>query len=135
MAEIGSKIDVEEIMNEIRREIIEKGYKNEDIAFSDVPVPTESIIYSNTLEGNIRLLQNMQNVFAYRILKSNSVFGSLKTLIKKVIRKLVKFYVEPIVSDQNKFNELAVHCIMRLYMDMELMQQRIKLLEEENKKL
>ena len=32
-------INIEEIMQEIRQEIKDKGYKDEDLSFNDIPIP------------------------------------------------------------------------------------------------
>jgi len=137
MEKPGSNINVEEIMNEIRRDIKEKGYTNDDVSFADVPL---SEIYtppahSFLLVHNIKALQMSHNVYAYRPLKSNRVIGALIVFVKKVIRKMIKFYIEPIVSDQNGINRLVATCIQDYYLEMEAMNKRIQQLEETIKKL
>ena len=130
-----ASINVEEIMAEIRRDILKKNYGNEDLAFSEVPVhgSSEFLSQSNTLAGNIRHLRNIQTVSVYRPLKSRRIIGPLIIFFKKVVRKLIRFYIEPIVADQNDVNNLSAACFEDLYFDMEILRRRIKLLEEENK--
>jgi len=131
------KINVEEIMGEIRREIEKKGYKNEDISFSDIPVRAlhGDTGHIGTFEENLNALRTHWNVVTYRRLKSDRSIGFLIVFIKKVIRKLTKFYIEPIIADQNENNKLAALCIFDLYYDMEAMRRQIKALEKENKQL
>ena len=133
----GQNINVEEIMEEIRRDIKEKGYQNDDISFSDVPLSGKYLTMdnSNLAAQKIMLLQARYNVFAYRPLASNRSFGALIVFIKKVIRKMIKFYIEPIVSDQNDVNGLVASGLKDLYLDMEAMERRIRQLEEECQRL
>ena len=74
--------------------------------------------------------------------------GKLITFVKKVIRKMVCFYVEPLVDDQNRFNELTTKVVaqtVRRYNDDDARieelekkiykcERRIRELEEELKK-
>ncbi|MCL2425562.1 MAG: hypothetical protein FWD05_04400 [Oscillospiraceae bacterium] len=132
-----SKVDIEKIMEEIRREIAEKGCRNDEISFSDMSIfgPSVSITHSNRLDENVMHLQISHNVSAYRPLESNRTLGSLVVIVKKVIRKLTKFYIEPVVADQNEINRQIASCIKDMYIDIELLNQRVKHLEKENEQL
>jgi len=130
-------INIEEIMAEIKRDIKEKGYKNDEISFSDiVPAYTYgAIAHSNILDQNLRVLLTIYNVPAYRHLESNRKIGSLIIFAKKIIRKILKFYIEPIVSDQNYVNKLAATSISDLYLEIKSMQKSIDFMEEEIERL
>lgn len=101
------QIDIEKIMEEIRADIRAKGYVNDIPSFetSLVAVNPSGNFSLNTAELNfeIGLMNQTWNVQAYR-----PVGKGIKAFIKKVIRKLTKFYVEPIVKDQDDFN---AHCV------------------------
>ena len=131
------QINVEDIMTEIRQEIEEKGYKNEDVSFTDIAVGFSSygIAHSKAFEENLGTLRARYNVAAYRPLYSNRAIGFIVVFIKKVMRKLTKFYIEPIVKDQNENNRLTTMCIQDLYLDTEEMIDRIQRLEDEIIKL
>jgi len=127
------KINVEEIMAEIKRDIKEKGYKNDDISFSEV-MPCTSytpLTHSNMLDENVRNLMNIRGVVSYKVLKSNRSIGFIIIFVKKIIRKLVKFYIEPIVYDQNQINSLAAISIKDIYMEVESLRKNVEFLEEE----
>lgn len=132
------RINVERIMAEIRRDIKEKGYKNEIPPFSDVPVHLLfcEMTHSGSLEENLKILRVHSKVAAYRPLKSNSalgpVFGTIIVFVKRVIRKLTLFFVAPIVADQNENNRLAASCLQDMYLDMNSLRVRIQALEAEN---
>jgi len=127
------KINIEEIMAEIRREIAEKGYKNDDISFSDIPVysSAEEIATSNLSGENLYLLQVKYNIATHRPLKSSRAIGSLIIFVKKIIRKLIKFYIEPIVTDQNEINGIVKSCIQDLYDGEKILNHKVKHLENE----
>jgi len=133
----GQTIDVKQIMEEIRREIKDKGYKNEDISFSDIPMSgsRSAMPYSDQFIKNFSALREQHSVIAKRTLVSNRVFGSLIIAVKKIIRKLMSFYIEPIVADQNAINSLSVACIVEMHLEMESMRNRIELLEKKNESL
>lgn len=146
MAEQMEAIDIEEIMREIRAQIAERGYTKNELRFADVAVAvTEEA-------GDIDEYFELQN-FGLTVDKMNGrrtiqcwrmLSGSkLAVLIKKVIRKLIKFYVEPIVKEQNQFNFYTTSAMAQLYAKMEEeqaikldeMQKRIDLLEKKCKAL
>lgn len=104
------EINIEKIMNEIRQEIREKGYSYNMLSFSEVTdTAADSSVELNLpeLEQNMNYLNNSYNVISYRPLTGNK----LVVLVKRVIRKLTKFYVEPIVAAQNEFNAFNVRVL------------------------
>lgn len=95
-------INIEEIMAEIKRSIKEQGLTADMLSFEDVP-------FKKTAQGGsaseaLDYITSHYYIQPYKELKGNPV----KVFIKKVIRKLVKFYVEPVVFEQNDFNANAV---------------------------
>ena len=132
-----NRINIEEIMAEIRREIDVKGYRYEDISFSDIPARVSSgyINHSAALTKHILDLRVHKDIKAYRKLSSNRILGSLIILIKKIIRKFTKFYIEPIVSDQNHFNNRSAVCLQDIYLEMEILKRKVKNLEACNEEL
>ena len=107
-------LNIEEIMQEIRNEIKEKGLSSDMLSFEDIS-------YSNGTNGSKSLSQEATdslgyinlnyNIQSYRVLEGSAI----KTFIKKVIRKLTKFYVEPVVFDQNVFNAHVVRVINSMH--------------------
>jgi len=128
-----SKIDIKDIIAEIQRDIEVKGYRDDDISFSNIPVRVSSgdIAHSAALREHIIELRTNKNVNAYRKLSSNRIFGSFIILVKKIIRKLTKFYIEPIVSDQNHFNDLSAVCLQDIFLELEILKRKVRNLEAE----
>ncbi len=99
-----NNINIEEIMSQIKREIKEKNLTADMLSFEDVPYEKPIDMSSgSSLEDCDSALTYMNTHYyiqPYKELQGNP----LKVFFKKVIRKLTKFYVEPVVFEQNDFN-------------------------------
>lgn len=106
-------VNIENIMKEIRQEIKEKGYTYDMLSFNEnisiSATDTENISFDE-INQQLSYLNNNYSVVSYRPLNGNK----LAVFIKKVIRKLTKFYVEPIVASQNEFNAYNVRTLNAL---------------------
>ncbi len=97
-------------MQEIREEIKEKGYTYDMLSFNDIsasPATDNGDVSVERAEKNLAYMDNVHLVAGYRPLPGNK----LVVLIKRIIRKLTKFYVEPVVASQNEFNAAAVQSV------------------------
>lgn len=97
-------INVQNIMEEIRKDIIKKGYKNEELEFAD----RETVIKAGgsfTYEGLNRVVGEANNHYSVQWYQQLSGRG---IILKKIIRKLSSFLVGPIVESQNGFNAATV---------------------------
>ena len=107
-------INIESIMKEIRQDIKTKGYNNDLLSFDDVIVDTGSIHVTKfdkvKFNEEIYTVNHEWDVQAYRPLQGNKV----AVFVKKVIRKLVYFFVEPIVLAQNGFNASLVRMMNQM---------------------
>lgn len=85
-----------------------------------------------SLQEEIDFLAHKAEVPARRpLFCSRPVIGGLLLWMKKVIRRLVRFYVEPLVLDQNEWNTHSVH-LMRTLSDLaEENQQRTEQLKRQ----
>ena len=116
------KIDVESIMEEIRAEIRQKGYKEKDVRFADINISYADNMDVDGLELSVDtykkqlLLLNIQkNVNTNKTLYADSPAGKLEIFFKKVFRKCARFYIEPIVSEQIEYNETNAMLMCQLY--------------------
>ncbi|MBQ2265294.1 MAG: hypothetical protein IJY06_10695 [Oscillospiraceae bacterium] len=104
-------IHIEEIMQNIRKEIKEKGLSSDMLSFEDVPYQKPDAAVngagSEEVKNSLVYLNGHYNVQPYKPLGGNPLF----VFIKKVLRKLMKFYIEPIVNDQNNFNANVVRVL------------------------
>lgn len=109
-------IDIEEIMADIRREITEKHLTPDMLSFEDVPYdkPGEAVnkcsLQSPEARDAMVYLHSHYAVQPYKPLSGNPI----AVFVKKVIRKLTKFYLEPVVADQNEVNANIVRMLNAL---------------------
>lgn len=102
------EIDVEKIMEGIRREIKEKGYKAQDLRFADIPLEREGTA------GMHYSREEAEKALDYLTFHSNNpIFFPLsgnpvKIFIQKVIRRVFFFVINPAFQFQNKFNSTTV---------------------------
>lgn len=138
-------INVEEIMQQIRDEIKEKGYKEEMLSFSDLTVGKDDLSvrrFNKTMfNESLDFLNRGWKVQPYRMFDVRSLKSKITTFGKKVIRKFIKFYIEPITADQNRFNASVVRlfnlmqCYMKENRENEQLQSQVKQLLTEQEKL
>ena len=124
------QINIEDIMQEIRAEIRAKGYADNEIPFSDIAClvgGTEVPFDLKDYLDDISMMDESRTVLAYRDISSTRKgVGKLITFVKKVIRKMVCFYVEPLVDDQNRFNELTTRVWHRRSADTMMMMRVLR---------
>lgn len=137
-----STLDVEKIMQEIRQNIFNKKL------ICDVP-PAEdilcnSVIYNKEmfeLNNEVGFLHQKAVIPAWRVLYSRyPVVGHIVIFIKKVLRKLIKFYVEPITQDQSEWNIHCAHALLSVEQliedkDEEIAALRAKLKQQEEQQI
>ena len=102
-----NNINIEEIMADIRRQIKEKNLTADMLSFEDVPYKKPAQVETGSDEAAdnaLRYLNTRYYIQPYKELQGNPV----KVFFKKVIRKLTKFYVEPVVFEQDDFNANTV---------------------------
>lgn len=119
-------INVEEIMAKIRQNIKDKGYVEEEkINNFDF---TPQISEEDNFRYDLDTLNRVWNINLEReILSRNKLFS----FVKKVIRKLTRWYITPMMQDQITFNSYAVRSINNLNKQMEKQNERLeKLLDK-----
>lgn len=134
MAEEMIKIDVDAIMADIRKNIEERGYREEELKFADIETESKEglellgeTFQLDNLSQWIVKMDEAKQVACWRPMGGNPV----KVFLKKLIRKCMKFYVEPIVEDQNRYNHYTVCAMAQVFSKLaENQDARIKELEE-----
>jgi hypothetical protein len=128
-----ANINIEEIMNQIRQEIRDKGYKDEEILFDDVILSSVATPY-NMQSYKEELEKMVQNrlVLSYRDVSSDrKVVGPILTFFKKLFRRMIAFYIEPIVDDQNLLNECSTTLYAQIFNKFAENEEKISELEKE----
>jgi len=134
MPEVIQPIDVEEIMKGIRLEIQVKGLNESMLSFQDVDggeilkgLQNGEKYDPGELERLVQQVNLRSNVPWYHRAEGNA----LANFIKKVIRKLIRFMIIPVVEEQNAFNGSAAQCLNQLLAYVKEQDQKITALERE----
>ncbi|MBP1157470.1 MULTISPECIES: FkbM family methyltransferase [unclassified Paenibacillus] len=91
----------------------------ESLYYKGEPIPKQTTsndpnTYLGEIEKYLNVMIRTQENDAYRYLSSGKkIIGPLIILVKKVIRKLLKWYIEPITSQQTQFNNAVTPAIGR----------------------
>ena len=124
-------INVEEIMAKIRQNIKDKGYIGEEkINNFDF---TPEINEEDNFKYDLNILNQVWNINLEReILSRNKLFS----FVKKVIRKVMRWYVIPMMQDQIIFNSYAVRVINSLHKQLDNRNEEIKrMLNDKNEEI
>jgi|GEM_PF-2008866 len=107
-----TKINIEEIMEEIRQEIRDKGISGDLLDFSDPSLGGFTVPLFNPQE----MLMDLQAVHGnYYVDPVRPLGDGLKGKIKKALRKSVLFYIKPMVEDQNLYNINVLDTLKQMY--------------------
>lgn len=106
-------LNIEDIMAEIRQEIKDKGFTSDMLSFEDISYPKVDTLNLNISMQSDEISNSLVYMNThYQIQPYKSIYGNpVKTFIKKVLRKSIKFYIEPIVLEQNEFNAHTIRVL------------------------
>lgn len=124
-------VDIEAIMRDIRAQIAAEGIKEQIPAFSSVAINRPADCPQSGVDGWGQFMQSLRYINESYEIPYYWELGSAnpKTFIKRLIRKLLKFLLAPIVARQNEFNAHTVRCLnsMRYFMEEQRKEnQRVK---------
>lgn len=124
-------INIEDIMNQIRKKIQEKGVIDEEIEFDQTSSEEEM------LSEYLRMVNNLWDVSSYDNIHSHrKTLGKIIVFIKKVIRKSIFWYIDPIVQQQNEFNSFATRTLNSMNVKLNNMENEIQNIKKDyNNKL
>jgi hypothetical protein len=118
-------INTEEIMAQIKQEIKEQELTSDMLSFEDIPYRKPA--QNGSADETMAWLDSHHYVQPYKQLSGNpvSVFG------KKTVRKLTKFYIEPIASEQSDINANVVDMLRYLTAENKRLADRVEALEND----
>ena len=104
------EVNVEKIMEDIRAEIKEKGYTADMLSFKEVT--GKSTFKSDGLD-DCDLIDNLDTANSLCMVPFDPPMrgNPIVVFFKKVIRKLIRFYIRPTVEQQNEFNAQIVRAV------------------------
>lgn len=122
----GFELIEKEIFDEVHR----KGIRDTLIPFKRSGSSGSFESCKEIANDNSKLLTNLEchkDIYAWRLLKSSHVLiGNLIVFIKKIIRKLIKWYIEPIVDEQRVFNNDVTNLLRAVLSENNTLHQRIE---------
>lgn len=130
------EINIEQIMEEIRNEIREKGYQENALSFEDIPienanksVPVEKLAVSdlNAINELLQTVNQRVRVDFYKPITD----GGIKGLVKRVIRKMMKPLLFPLCVEQEAYNVGNIQLWVAMCQYMQKQEQKINQLETE----
>lgn len=126
------KIDIEIIMQEIRDEInLEKKYEQQ-LSFQDKAMYqhyTKGVFEREVLELNLSLA-NINHFIPYEI---TGEMGGIKGGMKKILFKMTKFYMVPLIETQREVNGEMVRVLNNMYAYMNQLESEIEDLRDGRK--
>ena len=123
MSEKIQTVDVEKIMEEIRKNIKERGYTEEMLSFSEAAsdaeiqngIPVDDAIYNETeMNQYIQAARASHNIPYYELMAGNKA----KVFVKRVVRKLMAFQMQPLRDRQNQFNYNIIQSVRAMAVHM-----------------
>jgi O-antigen chain-terminating methyltransferase len=110
-------IDIEKIMEEIRADIAAKGLTDDIPEFGSFSLPQEeaSEFNMNILEDTIERLGFCWKIESDHEIRSRpGLAGRLIIFVKRIIRKCIRFYMLPVILEQNEVNKTVLDSLVQL---------------------
>ena len=128
-------IDVEKIMDEIRADIERRELDDTLVPFDEIPFSNEimnvlpdSHAYSRKeLRRNLLYAADHYKVPLDRVIEAGNA-GAMT--VKKAVRKFTRFYIKPVVEDQNSVNAALVNALRQERNYIQIQEQAVRELKE-----
>ena len=132
---MAQKIDVEKIMDEIRADIERRELDDTLVPFDEIPFSNEimnvlpdSHAYSRKeLRRNLLYAADHYKVPLDRVIEAGNA-GAMT--VKKAVRKFTRFYIKPVVEDQNSVNAALVNALRQERNYIQIQEQAVRELKE-----
>ena len=132
---MAQKIDVEKIMDEIRADIERRELDDTLVPFDEIPFSNEimnvlpdSHAYSRKeLRRNLLYAADHYKVPLDRVIEAGNA-GAMT--VKKAVRKFTRFYIKPVVEDQNSVNAALVNVLRQERNYIQIQEQAVRELKE-----
>lgn len=117
-----AEINTEKIIKQVKKEIKDKKYTQNKIKFDDVEIENCNVYEnSNNVFNKYELLESIDKLKELYSVSTNKpiqshrpIIGKIIIFFKKLARKMLKFYIEPIVEDQNKYNNEVINALTEI---------------------
>ena len=136
------EVDVEKIMKEIKRQAIgetreldsnETLVKQENINSDNCDIPDmEIVIKSLEMQNEMRCYDYINSNYRLQFYRDLGNKNKLIKLIKRIIRKLIRFCVHPIVNEQSEFNYNLLQLLMIQNEKINVLNEELDLIKKNN---
>ena len=128
-----SEINVEAIIKKMKSELasrnIEENINDLLLNFESTPYNNDAIV---EIQMNLDIANKLWNIPAeYSITSHRRLLGPLIIFGKKVVRKLLRWYINPIVKSQNEYNQYIIRAMNATFHQLKLNETVIKDLQSE----
>ena len=108
-------LNIVDIMSEIRADIRDKGLTGDMLSFADIPCDANPRHRAEQFDPD-QLQKNVSYVSDhFKLTTDNPIPGNgLSRFFKKAIRKMIRFYAEPIAEEQSALNANTAQAIQQL---------------------
>lgn len=133
-----AEVNVEEIVQDIRQNVQADGELKNPPAFEDIPIRGEADVAAQGAQPKLANLENsLQYVNAGYEIPYYWSFGptGIKTFLKRVVRKLLKCLIPPILEKQNCFNAHVANCLNAINTQLEAINAQLEAINAQTKEL
>lgn len=118
-------LNIEDIMSEIRADIKEKGLTGDMLSFADIPCDANPRNRAEQFDPDL-LQKNVSYISDnFRLTTDNPITGNpVACFFKRAIRKLIRFYAEPIAEEQSALNANTAQAVQQLELYIEDSQEQ-----------
>ena len=107
--------NVDDIMADIRKKIKEENLSSAVLSFDDIPLNGPEVLLRGGYDTNALQCSTEYVSCRNQVVWNTPIQGNpVKCFIKKVIRKLVQFYVVPIIEQQNALNGNVSNALLQV---------------------
>lgn len=100
-------IKVNDIVAKVKADIEAKGFTDSDIKFDEIVIPSVTMgspFDFGIFKDKVSATHEIKNVNSCKDLQGNKI----ATTFKKILRRMMSFYIEPTVESQNEVNSALV---------------------------
>lgn len=127
-------INIDDIIRKIREDIKDNKITCDIPDFQEIIVKKKEklIIEQADINSENEYLKQNYYLSKYREINcTSSGFRGLKVFIKRIVRKMIQFYIEPIVQEQSTYNSHLSHAFDEMAKLIQIQEKQIEFLQSE----
>lgn len=114
------------IEKRIEEKILIRGQDTQQLDKFSKMFDCEDTINVKDIKNILIYMENQANIKTiHPLIPYNEKYSKTRFFIRRVIRKLIGWYIEPIIYEQSEFNRLNIAAIIELNSKIEILERRI----------